>query len=145
MAIVEPTVDLILAILGGVEKALEWNSDDNNKREQYTQQFVEQARAQFPYYNVVIIHPPHIPLGKWIHQYYELPMTVGTCGYDVYFSRSGDPFGLVNEGDGGYINWAFSGYTQDGNRIWINMSEPAEPNPNPGNGGGGGHGGGHQG
>ena len=144
MAIVEPTVDLILAILGGVEKALEWNEDDNNKREQYTQQFVEQARAQFPYYNVVIIHPPHRVYGHSTHQHYELPMTVGTCGYEVYFSKIGDLFGLVNEGDGGYINWAFIGYTRDENTIWINMPEP-EPNPNPGNGGGGGHGGGHQG
>jgi hypothetical protein len=134
---------LIIDLLNVVKEALTANENDNEKREAFTQKFVNDARVQFSDYNVVIIHPPHRVYGHSTHQHYELPMTVGTCGYEVYFSKIGDPFGLVNEGDGGYINWAFIGYNRDENTIWINMPEP-EPKPKPGNGdGGGGHGGGH--
>jgi hypothetical protein len=84
----------------------------------YTQQFVQQASQKYPGYNVVICHPKHRVSGANIHQHHELPMTVGTCGYDIYFSRKGKPFTFVNEGDGGFINWAFNGeFNRNGNTL----------------------------
>lgn len=116
--VIAPVAALIAALLKGVAAAVGAIQNDNEKREKFTQDFVDKARIDFPDYNVVIIHPPHSRDGTWIHQHYELPMTVGTCGYEVYFSKIGDQFSLTNNGDGGYINWAFIGYNRDGNRIW---------------------------
>jgi hypothetical protein len=74
-------------------------NNDNKKREAYTQQFVQQAAQKHPGYNVVVCHPKHTVSGaNVIHQHYELPMTVGTCGYDIYFSQKGKPFTFVNQG-----------------------------------------------
>jgi hypothetical protein len=73
------------------------NKDDKN-REAYTQQFVQRASQKYPGYNVVICHPNHKVSGANIHQHYELPMTVGTCGYDIYFSQKGKQFTFVNQG-----------------------------------------------
>jgi hypothetical protein len=45
-------------------------------------------------------------------------MTVGTCGYDAYFSPKGKPFSFQNQGDGGFINWAFDGeFNRNGNQL----------------------------
>src|SRR4051794_14725716 len=106
--------NLVKIVENSIKLALK---NDGEKREAFTQEFAKKAREQYPNYNVVIIHTPHDREGVWIHQHHELPMTVGTCGYEVYFSRIGDPFSLTNNGDGGYINWAFIGYNRDGNRI----------------------------
>jgi hypothetical protein len=93
-------------------------NNDNKKREAYTQQFVQQAGQKYPGYNVVICHPGHRVSGANIHQHYELPMTVGTCGYDIYFSKKGKQFTFVNQGDGGFINWAFNGeFNRNGNTL----------------------------
>jgi len=68
-------------------------NDDNGKRGAYTQQFVQEASKKCPRYNVVICHPNHTvssDTGSYVlHQHLELGMTVGTCGYDVYFAPKG--------------------------------------------------------
>jgi hypothetical protein len=82
---------------------------DDQKREAFTQNFVGQAAQQNPNFNVVIVHPAHRVSGDHIHQHVELPMSVGTCGYEVYLAQKGRPFTFVLEGDGGFINWAYDG------------------------------------
>jgi hypothetical protein len=45
-------------------------------------------------------------------------MTVGTCGYDSYCSPMGQPFIFENQGDGGYLNWAYAGeFSRNGNTL----------------------------
>jgi hypothetical protein len=94
-------------------------NNDNKKREAYTQQFVQQAAQKYPGYNLVVCHPKHTVSGaNVIHQHYELPMTVGTCGYDIYFALKGRPFTFVNQGDAGFVNWAFNGeFNRNGNTL----------------------------
>ena len=100
-------------------------SADNDKREKFTLQFVTAASKKFPNYNVVICHtnntatPNEKTPGTYVrHKHVELGMTVGTCGYEVYFSPMGKPFQFVNQGDGGYLNWAYYGqFTRNGNTI----------------------------
>ena len=94
-------------------------NNDNKKREAYTQQFVQQASQKYPGYNLVVCHPRHTVSGaNVIHQHYELPMTVGTCGYDIYFDQKGKPFTFVNQGDAGFLNWAFNGeFNRNGNTL----------------------------
>jgi hypothetical protein len=101
--------------------------NDNNKREAYTQQFVQQTSKQFPNCNVIICHPQHKVAGPHVvHQHHELGMTVGTCGYDSYCSPKGQPFIFDNQGDGGYLNWAFAGeFNRNGNTLTAVSKLPA--------------------
>ena len=101
------------AVVGGII------NNDNNKREAYTQQFIQQASKQFPNCNWVICHPQHSVTGPHVvHQHHELGMTVGTCGYDSYCSPKGQPFTFNNQGDGGYLNWAYAGkFSRNGNKL----------------------------
>ncbi|MBD2608896.1 hypothetical protein H6G81_31360 [Scytonema hofmannii FACHB-248] len=116
--IVIASVSLIVGLANGIMGWLAAIGRDNEKREAFTRNFVEEAHKQFPDYNVVIIHTQHSTWGTWIHQHVELPMTIGTCGYEIYFSVRGQGFTLANNGDGGYLNWAYYGeYTRNSNSI----------------------------
>src|SRR5271165_6366427 len=88
-------IGFIAIVAAGVIIKLKIN-DENKKREAYTQQFVQEASKKYPRYNVVICHPNHtVSPGKGsyvVHQHFELGMTSGTCGYDVYFAPKGKPF-----------------------------------------------------
>ena len=100
-------------------------SADDDKRGKFTLQFVTSSSKKFPQWNVVICHPgqkvtpdQNAPNSYVRHRHIELGMSVGTCGYDVYYSPMGKPFQFVNQGDGGYINWAYYGqFTRNGNTI----------------------------
>jgi hypothetical protein len=100
-------------------------SADDDKRAKFTLQFVTVASKKFPNHNVVICHTNHTATpnentpGTYVrHKHIEIGMTVGTCGYDAYFSPMGKPFQFVNQGDGGYINWAYYGqFARNGNTI----------------------------
>jgi hypothetical protein len=116
--VVIASASLIVGIANGIMGWLGAVGRDNEKRETFTKTFVEEAHKQFPDYNVVIIHTHHSTWGTWIHQHVELPMTIGTCGYEIYFSVRGQGFTLANHGDGGYINWAYYGeYERNGGSI----------------------------
>jgi hypothetical protein len=115
-----PVVGALVAagiIAGGVAKAL--IGDDNKTREAYTQNFVQQASQKLPNYNVVICHTQHKVAGPQVaHQHHEVGMHVGTCGYDSYCSPKGQPFIFQNQGDGGYLNWAYVGeFSRNGNTL----------------------------
>jgi hypothetical protein len=105
---------------------------DNKKREAFTQHFVDEVSKQFPKCNVVIVHPQHKVAGPHVvHQHHEVPMTVGTCGYDSYCSPKGQPFTFENLGDGGYINWAFAGeFNRNGNSLTA-ITAPLHVPPRP--------------
>jgi hypothetical protein len=108
---------VIGGIAGGV--AAVFIGDDNKTREAYTQNFVAQASKQFPNCNHVVCHPQHRVAGpQVVHTHYELAMKVGTCGYDIYSSPMGQPFIFENQGDGGYLNWAYAGeFSRSGNTL----------------------------
>jgi hypothetical protein len=91
----------------------------NEKREAYVKAFLEEANRQYPNYNVALIHTEHDVAGQYVHQHVEVPTDENnTIGYEVYFSKKGDPFSLDNKGDGGWINWGYSGeFERKGNSI----------------------------
>ncbi len=106
----------------------------DEKRTRFTQSFVAEARKKYPDYNVVIIHTEHNQEGIYIHQHEELYflLDIKSIGYEIYFSKIGDPFWLENLGDGGFINWAYDGdFERDGNRISAIVPRP-DPGPDPG-------------
>jgi len=129
-----PVVDVVVAI-GGIAASIAAGlvGDDNSKREAYTQNFVAQASKKFPNCNVVVCHPQHRVAGPQVaHTHYELGMHVGTCGYDIYSSPMGQPFIFENQGDGGYLNWAYAGqFSRNGNTLTAASKLPTPKFPVP--------------
>jgi hypothetical protein len=99
-----------------------WNAqrNDNDKRSAFTQRMIAELSQNFPDENFVITHHRSSTAeGPCVtHQHVELPMIVGTCGYEIFASPKGQPFRFELNGDGGYINWAFGGeFHRDGNTL----------------------------
>lgn len=94
--------------------------DDNKKRAAFTQRMIGELNQKYPGYNFVITHHrgskaegPGV-----VHDHVELPMAVGTCGYEIFGSPKGQPFRFVLNGDGGFINWAYTdGFNRDGHTL----------------------------
>lgn len=95
-------------------------ASDNDKRAAFTQRMVAELSQKYPSYNFVITHHrsskaegPGV-----VHDHVELPMAVGSCGYEIFASPKGQSFKFVLNGDGGYINWAFGGdLNRNGNTL----------------------------
>jgi hypothetical protein len=101
---------ITFAAMQATKLALGSVHNDDSAREMFTQNFVTESSREYPGYNVVISHNVGQVSGTdVVHQHFEIPMTVGTCGYEAYFSPKGRPFVFVRNGDGGFINWAYAG------------------------------------
>lgn len=110
---------VVVKVVEIVNAKIQAEASDKEKRSIFTQDFIKEASLECPDHNIVIIHPPHTREGRWRHEHVEETLSGGNkIGFDVYFSRKGEPFFLENKGDGGYLNWAFTGYKRDGNQIW---------------------------
>ncbi len=110
----------IVLLAGNVAKGVfNARANDGQRLEAFTQEFVKAALQNHPDYNVVVSHNGGQVWGAGaIHQHVEIPMTVGTCGYEVYFFPRGRQFVFKRNGDGGYINWALGGYfNQNGDTV----------------------------
>jgi hypothetical protein len=103
-------IDLITKIKG----------DDNKKRAAFTQQTIADLAKKYKNYNFVITHHQGSKAeGPSVaHRHIELPMAVGSAGYEIFGSPKGKPFKFLLNGDGGNINWAFRGdFNRDGNNL----------------------------
>jgi hypothetical protein len=98
------------------------NENDNQLRENFARYYIDDAQKKYPDYNVVLIHTQHTLSGEYTHDHVEVPISLGrTIGYEIYFAGRGRPFTLTNQGDGGFINWMYSGdFTRDGSTIRAN-------------------------
>ncbi|KAJ2935665.1 hypothetical protein H1R20_g1430, partial [Candolleomyces eurysporus] len=103
-------------IVGIVGTILERIEADKGARSEYTQDFIDLAREQYPSFNWVICHTEHSTdfdgaQGEdWDHSHQEFPVFAGTIGYEIYWFKSGI---FVREGDGGFLNWAYGGNVLD--------------------------------
>ncbi|KAF5352867.1 hypothetical protein D9756_006321 [Leucocoprinus leucothites] len=69
---------------------------DNHAREKFTKETVANGRKKFPHSN-------------WGHSHHEVDIPVGgTVGYEIYWFRG---IYFHKRGDGGFTNWAYSGFT----------------------------------
>jgi hypothetical protein len=127
----EDTMGLASDIATEVIAGLNFAEDDPDLiREQFTQRFVAAAATRLPNANVVIIHPQHDRWGTFNHEHVEMPGGGGTIGYEVYFAEKGRGFSLANQGDGGFMNWAFIGeFTRDGNTIFASEHPTTSEQP----------------
>ncbi|KAF9900322.1 hypothetical protein EC991_007477 [Linnemannia zychae] len=86
----------------------------------FTEGVLKHLMAYFGHtYNIAIIHSPHVIDGERIHRHHEKPNgSFTTKGYDVYLMPRGRRAVLTNLGDGGFINWRFSGdFNRDGQTV----------------------------
>ncbi|KAJ2912700.1 hypothetical protein MD484_g7717, partial [Candolleomyces efflorescens] len=100
-------------IIGGLALALSTifkNWDDDAERGEFVLNTVGQTRKDYPEFNVIIAHSDHTPSFEepcyHRHVEFDRPFPRGTYGYEIYLARRGD---FLLKGDGGYINWAWSG------------------------------------
>ncbi|KAF5354324.1 hypothetical protein D9756_007348 [Leucocoprinus leucothites] len=105
--------DIAKSVGGLINSILEGVQHDNEGREKFTKDIVAKGRQQYPDFNWVVCHVKHETQfngekGKdWGHQHQEFDLQIGgTVGYEIYWLRSGT---FKRQGDGGYINWAWSG------------------------------------
>lgn len=93
---------------------------DNEKRSEFTQRMISELTQKHPDYNFVITHHKGSKAEgpEVVHDHVELPMAVGSAGYEIFASRKGQPFKFELNGDGGYLNWAFGGdFKRDGKTL----------------------------
>ncbi|KAF8070714.1 hypothetical protein FPV67DRAFT_1038537 [Lyophyllum atratum] len=110
-AIVRGAVQLIMKVVAKVKEGIE---KDKKARGKYTMWVAEEGRKQHPEFNWVVCHTKHRTKWKgtkgvdWGHDHKEFDVKIGgTIGYEVYYAREGE---FWNNGDGGYLNWAYSGF-----------------------------------
>ncbi|KAF8152611.1 hypothetical protein B0H34DRAFT_861806 [Crassisporium funariophilum] len=87
--------------------------EDKLGREKFTKGIVTAGRRDHPEFNWVCCHTSHtihwdgtrgVDWGHY-HEEYDIKLG-GTIGYEIYWARAGT---FARHGDGGYLNWAYSG------------------------------------
>ncbi|KAF6745794.1 ectomycorrhiza-regulated small secreted protein [Ephemerocybe angulata] len=80
----------------------------NPSRGDFTQQVVSAGSSNWPQYNWVICHTSYITRfdGGAETDWDGIHWDLGSIGYDLYWFTSGT---FERHGDGGFINWAYSG------------------------------------
>lgn len=105
-------VAAVLNVLSKVFKAVaEMEKKSNEERAAFTQKTVELFQQKHPEWNVVCTddHSAQYFVGTegkdWAHQNTATHTAMGHFKYDVYGARAGI---FILEGDGGFINWAYT-------------------------------------
>jgi len=114
-AIKDGIVLIVNAIKGAIEK-------DKQRRNDWTPRFIAQFSAKYPKQNAIMCHTKHdvhwegIEGKDWGKTTAKFKPKLGLpVKYDVYWGGAGT---FTNKGDGGYLNWAFTGnFKRDGNKV----------------------------
>lgn len=106
-------VSTFLDIFGQIFSAIgEDQREDAAARGAFTQNVTDGTLKAHPGWNVVTVHPKHTVNFQgsqgpdWYHNTTSLDTHAGNIAFDIYAARAGE-FQL--NGDGGYMNWAYSG------------------------------------
>jgi len=123
--IVEVVKDGIVALVNKIKATIQ---KDKDRRDKYTQQFIEEFHKKYSHKNVIMCHPKHTAKwegvrGKdWDKTHVKFRVKLGApVGYDVYW---GGPGVFTNHGDGGYLNWAFIGVVLKRERNVVTFGKP---------------------
>ncbi|KAJ3912071.1 hypothetical protein F5877DRAFT_72700 [Lentinula edodes] len=104
---------------------------------------LERYTLEHPGWLIVTVHPKHTVFFQgqenidWAHDKTHITTKVGFFEFDVYSARAGI---FMNDGDGGYQNWAFSApqnklqtYGDQGHRLVYTGGPPKNSKPKSGN------------
>lgn len=105
---------------GAIRDVVVDNKHHLEQRSAYVQDFLN--KHQRPGLNIVICHTRHLVYGNnykqehlemkeedWSDFYHQFMPADTTTGYDVFYIPQGAWFDFFNLGDGGWINWGYSG------------------------------------
>ena len=72
-----------------------------------------------------LVHPQHVFSGNYLKFHLKCPQILHSVGFDIYIiPRKWGKVVFTLLGDGGYINWCFSGYFQrDGKQVSFNLND----------------------
>ncbi|CAF9904553.1 hypothetical protein IMSHALPRED_000104 [Imshaugia aleurites] len=106
----------VSGLVSGISGLVSGNANDQNYRNGWTQQQIGTLSAANPGKNIIVVFPPHSQSLQG-SQYQQLvcKTPTQTLSYDCYIFDSGT---FTLKGDGGYLNWAFTGnFTRNGNTV----------------------------
>ncbi|RXW14220.1 hypothetical protein EST38_g11635 [Candolleomyces aberdarensis] len=110
-------INIGAAVIGALATALSvifknWNDDED--RGEFVLQTVQETQKKYPEFNIIMAHSDHTPSFEepcyHRHVEFDRPFPHGTYGYEIYLARRGN---FTLKGDGGYMNWAWSGYISE--------------------------------
>jgi hypothetical protein len=120
---VELMAEKVASVISQVVGILQNVFDPKEAREKFTNDSVDRLAQEFPDYNVLLVHTAHhFESGEHVHKHVEFYTGAGNSyGYEVYLMRKGQKTVFILDGDGGFINWCFTGsYNRDGHRVEFN-------------------------
>ncbi|KAK5122221.1 hypothetical protein LTR85_004131 [Meristemomyces frigidus] len=113
-----PLIGVVPKIATSVVGGIQGNNADKEFRNGWTQQQLSVVSGQNSGKNIMIVYPKHTANFQGSQQQQlqcQTPNNKQTISYDCYVFDSGN-FEL--QGDGGYLNWAFTGnFKRDGNKV----------------------------
>ncbi|WP_413614750.1 hypothetical protein MRB56_12645 [Halomonas cupida] len=106
-------VDNLMQMLSGL---------NDGDREKWVEKVHKHFSETFPQHGVMVIHKGqdqiNAPEDSYKHFHLEFRKTFGTEGFEVYVIKKGSGLVISNTGDGGFINWRFSGQkNRDGGAV----------------------------
>ncbi|KAK4442013.1 hypothetical protein QBC34DRAFT_456793 [Podospora aff. communis PSN243] len=108
----------IAGLVGKVLNLILGFIDQHERQEKFVLGTVEKLRNEYPSMNVIVYHNQgsRYTFYNAYHYHQEVPIALSfTKGYEIWVFSHGT---FERAGDGGYINWGFSGrYSQNGNRV----------------------------
>ncbi|KAK5654254.1 hypothetical protein OQA88_7429 [Cercophora sp. LCS_1] len=111
-------IPTIASLVGKVLDLLRGFIDQHKRQEEFVKSTVTELRNQYPSMNVIVYHnqDSRRNFNDEYHWHQEVGIALGfTKGYEIFVFRSGT---FDRAGDGGFINWGFSGsYRQDGTHV----------------------------
>ncbi|KAJ3835685.1 hypothetical protein F5878DRAFT_627273 [Lentinula raphanica] len=138
--VVSWVVKAISKLLDGISKA---ERESAKKRGAFTHNVTEQALKEHPGWLVVTVHPAHSVYFQgrehydWAHKITTVETHAGIFAFHVYSARAGI---FINEGDGGWQNWAYAApadklkaYGDQGHRLVYKGGAPTTGKPKSGN------------
>ncbi|MGB7754817.1 MAG: hypothetical protein WBL23_01985 [Salinisphaera sp.] len=112
--------DQLTNFLNNVSDAISGNSDGD--RAEWIEKIHNHFAKSFPDHGVMVIHKGqdqiNAPENSYKHFHLEFRKSYGTEGFEIYVVRKGSGLVITNSGDGGFINWRFSGHDErDGSSV----------------------------
>ncbi|KAJ3926380.1 MAG: hypothetical protein NXY57DRAFT_730618 [Lentinula lateritia] len=113
--IIGTAIQVVATFVKYIGKLLNEVAEDEKEsaraRGDFTKKVTDQTLKKHPGWLIVTVHPKHTVFFQgqenidWAHDKTHITTKVGLFEFDVYSARAGI---FMNNGDGGYQNWAFS-------------------------------------
>ncbi|KAJ3806193.1 hypothetical protein F5876DRAFT_69156 [Lentinula aff. lateritia] len=145
--IIGTAIQVVATFVKYIGKLLNEVAEDEKEsaraRGDFTKKVTDQTLKKHPGWLIVTVHPKHTVFFQgqenidWAHDKTHITTKVGLFEFDVYSARAGI---FMNNGDGGYQNWAFSApqnqlqtYGDQGHRLVYTGGPPKNSKPKSGN------------